>query len=91
MATTQHAVDSMEKRMERMFNVTWEAVASDWLEACPRQRCKGAEVQEAVADAGRYKMYGEDKEAAVAWDALDRAAQDKLLNKWFPRTKTYGY
>ena len=67
----------------------WEYIGSDYLELSPRHRCKGIEVQEAVAD--RIGMYPATKQNLETWNALTSKEQDDLLNELFPKKQWFGY
>ena len=73
-------------QFRQMFLWTWQYIGFDWLAMCPRQRCKGSDVQEAVADADRFMDY-RDKQVVAAWRALDRSTQDEVLDYVFPRSE----
>jgi hypothetical protein len=81
--------EPMLKQLQGMFQSTWQAIASDWLEMYPKGECGGAAVQEAVADADRFDMAG-DKDAASFWRGLDRKTQDDVLDYCFPKRERFG-
>lgn len=72
----------MQQRIEDMANRTWQAIGPDFLvgeDGCINESVTvdREEVMEAVADADRMLMYGDDKEAYEVWSKLP-AYGDKL-------------
>ena len=65
----------MKERMERMARRTWDQIAGDCLvnedgEPDESVTLPRADVMEITCDADHMEMYGRDKEAYEAWDAL---------------------
>ena len=81
-------MNSNEKqKLVTALHRVWDYIASDYLELCPRGRCKGAEVQEAVGDRVDYMSPAD----LAAFSALTRSEQDELLGAAFPAKTTYSY
>ncbi len=78
----------IDESIEQMLWDTWHYHAADWLALFPRHKCKGAEVQECVADADRYADH-KNKAAVKAFREMPREQQDAVLNKIFPPTKFF--
>lgn len=76
-------------KLKMGLNQTWQYIAYDYLELCPRNRCRGNEVQEAVAD--RIGMNGMmTQQDSDTWHTLSRQQQDDLLNEVFPPKQWFG-
>jgi len=73
------AEQTMETRIKRMLQTTWGVIAADAGEFLTGNRKEDREtIVEFVTDADRYRMYGQDREAADAFAKLSYKASQKL-------------
>jgi hypothetical protein len=74
---------SMEDRIVRQLNRTWQYLGQDAVELCGGDVSRSQAI-EFVTDAGRLTGCGGDVEAGKAFYALSKKEQDGILKKAFP-------